>query len=250
MAKMVAPASVTLPSRQRDALHALVADLTQVFGMRLRSVVAYGPGGRIETDELAHALVLVQQLTTDDLRQLLPSAREWPKRGLAVPLILTDHEFSRTLDVFPLEYGDIIASHVVIAGNDPFDGVQVSDADRRRGCELTAKSHVIHLREGYLETEGEAPRIARLIADSAPAFRTVLAHIVRLERRADVPDTAHDDDALAADVERIVGVPATLVNEILASVRGVSTIPDPSLLLARYIDASERVWRFVDGWKR
>ena len=41
------------------------------------------------------------------------------------------HEFERTLDVFPLEYGDIIADHVVIVGDDPFAGVRVADADRR-----------------------------------------------------------------------------------------------------------------------
>jgi hypothetical protein len=172
------------------------------------------------------------------------------KRGLAVPLILTQHEFSRTLDVFPLEYGDIIASHVVVAGNDPFGGVEVADADRRRACELTAKSHVIHLREAFLETEGDPRRLARLIADSAFSFQAVLTNIVRLERGADLPAGPLHDEALAAEAERIIGVPGALVKEVLSSVRGLSTIADPSHLLARYIEASEQVWRFVDAWKR
>jgi hypothetical protein len=250
MAKMAAPASASLSPRQRAALDSLVAELSHVFGVRLRTVVRYGHPERNDASEQLHTLALVEQLTTEDLRQLVPSARDWPKRGLAVPLILTHHEFSRTLDVFPLEYGDIIRSHVVIAGSDPFAGVEVSDADRRRACELTAKSHLIHLREGYLESEGEPSRIARLIANSVPAFRTVLSNIVRLER-ADSGGTApgHEDD-LAADAERIIGVPATLVEEILSSGHGVSTISEPSLLLSRYIEASERIWRFVDGWRR
>jgi hypothetical protein len=29
----------------------------------------------------------------------------------------------------------------------------------------------------------------------------------------------------------------------------MSTIADPTALLARYIDASERIWRYVDGWR-
>jgi hypothetical protein len=250
MAKMVAPASAPLSARQRDALQALVADLTRVFGSRLRSVVAYGQDHKTTLDERAHALALVEQLTTDDLRQLVPNTREWIKRGLAVPLILTHHEFARTLDVFPLEYGDIIASHVVITGTDPFAGIRAADPDRRRACEHAAKSHLIHLREGYLETGGEPSRISRLIADSAPAFRTLLTHIVRLERSVEVTGTVGDDHALAAEVETIIRVPGSLVDEVLSSVRGVSTIGDPSLLLTRYIEAMEDIWRFVDGWRR
>ena len=54
--------------------------------------------------------------------------------------------------------------------------------------------------------------------------------------------------ALASTIERMIGVPAPLVAEILAST-GMSTIADPTALLARYIDASERIWRYVDGWR-
>ena len=56
-----------------------------------------------------------------------------------------------------------------------------------------------------------------------------------------------DPGALAAFVERVIGVPAPLVHEVLATSNGMSTIADPSALLARYIDASERIWRYVDG---
>jgi hypothetical protein len=221
-----------------------------VFGHRLRSVVAYGHRHEHLDDERARALALVEQLTIDDLRQLVPKTRDWVRRGVAVPLILTHHEFARTLDVFPLEYGDIIAGHVVIAGTDPFADVHVADPDRRRACEHGAKSHLIHLREGYLETGGEPSRISHLIANSAPAFRTLLTHIVRLERGVDVIDTSADDHSLAAEAEAVLDVPASLVNEVLSSVRGVSTIGDPSLLLTRYIEATENIWRFVDRWKR
>lgn len=252
MAMMVTSAFVALSAVQQAALQTLVTHLSEVFGVRLLSVVAYGRSDRTAPGphaDGAHTLALVEQLTTDDLRQLLPLAREWPKRGVAVPLILTRHEFTRTLDVFPLEYGDIIARHVLIFGADPFANVEVSEADRRRACELQAKSHVIHLREGYLETEGDPARIARLVADSAPSFRAVLGHIARLERGGRDGGAAMSDEELAAEVERIIGVPGPLVHEILTAGGGISTIGEPSVLLARYIEGSERVWRFVDGWK-
>ena len=109
-------------------------------------------------ESYVRTLGLVERVTFDDLARAVPLAAEWHRRGLAVPLLLSRHEFERTLDVFPLEYGNIIASHVVIVGDDPFAGTRVAEADRRRGCEQQAKSHLIHLREGFLETEGEPRR--------------------------------------------------------------------------------------------
>lgn len=245
MAMMATFPAAGLTPRQRAATETLVADLERVFGARLRSVVAYGLAAAAD-DRPLHGLALVESLTFDDLQQLVPLAHGWQKRGLAVPLILPHHEFLRTLDAFPLEYGNIIASHVLLTGDAPFADAHVSDADRRRGCEREAKSHVIHLREAFLETGGDARRIADLIAASAAPFRTVLENIIRLERGASVP--TDDDAALARAAAEVIGVPAALVVDVLAAPRGASTVADPSALFARYLDASERVWRFVDGW--
>jgi hypothetical protein len=247
MAFMASPSSAALSNTQRGAIDALVADLRTIFGNRLISLVAYGLGAN-GVDEPLRTLGLVEHVTFDDLARVVPLTSAWRRRGLAVPLILSKHEFDRTLDVFPLEYGNIIADHVVIAGAAPFAESRVSEADRRRGCEHQAKSHLIHLREGFLETENDPRNIARLISSSAPAFRTLLVNLARLEdgtrRAADL-----DNNALATTIADRLGVPGSLILEVLAAGAGLSTVGDPSLLLARYIDASERIWRFVDGWR-
>jgi hypothetical protein len=241
-----AGASLTAP--QRAALETLVSDLHGVFGARLGSVVAYGLDSHASDDGL-HALAFVEGLTFHDLSHMAPLARGWRKAGLAIPLVLTRHEFVRTLDVFPIEYGNIIASHVLVEGPDPFAGIHVADADRRRGCELDAKSHVIHLREGFIETQGDARALAALLAASAPAFRAVLANIIRMERGPDGHRRTTDDESLAAEAEQTIGISSSLVLEVLASGRTATAAIDPSALLARYLEASERIWRFVDGWK-
>jgi hypothetical protein len=235
-----------LTGRQRVALETLLRDLRTIFGARLHALVAYGQASTND-DSYVRTLGLVERVAFDDLARAVPLAAEWLRRGLAAPLLLSRHEFERTLDVFPLEYGNLIANHVVIAGDDPFATVRVADADRRRGCELQAKSHLIHLREGFLETQGNPKHVVRLIASSAPAFRTLLTNLARLDI-GDQSDRGLDTTALASTIERIIGVPAPLIGEILAST-GMSTIADPTALLARYIDASERIWRYVDGWR-
>lgn len=228
----------------RSALETLTADLRRVFGNRLHSVCAYGISSDADAD--VRSIALVDRLDFDDLAACVPMARTWGRRGLAVPLLLEHDEFRRTLDVFPLEYGEIIATHVVVVGENPFEGLTVPEADRRRACELQAKSHLIHLREGFLETAGEGRRVSALIGASAEGFRRLLGNILALATGRPV-----DAEHLPEAAEQHLGIPADLTREVLASTgSGPSTIAEPSALLARYLGAVERVWEFVDGWKR
>ena len=251
MASMASPSAGGLTDHQRAALEVLVADLRAIFGSRLQSLVAYGLA-RLDGEAAdVRTLALLERVTFDDLTRAVPLTAAWQRRGLAVPLLLSRHEFERTLDVFPLEYGSLIASHVLVAGEDVLGGVRVAEDDRRRGCEQQAKSHLIHLREGFLETQGESRTIVRLIASSAPAFRALLVNLTELTSiwRDDVRPVETDAAGLAARIERTIGVPAALIVEVLSAPAGLGTMADPTALLARYVDASERIWRYVDGWR-
>ena len=209
------------------AFETLTRDLRRVFDRRLVSLIAYGER---EADGV-HILALVDQLTFGDLAKCVPLTSSWHRMGLATPLMLTRDEFRRSLDVFPLEYGDIIAHHVVLSGSDPFTTLTVAEGDLRRGCERQVKSHLIHLREGFLETAGNSADVAGLIAASAAPLRKLLLHLESLE-----PDAA----------ER-AGVTTDLIKEISAAAD--TTIADPSALLARYMTAVERLWQYVDTWR-
>ena len=213
----------------RSGVDTLAADLQRIFGARLQSLVSYGDGH--PDPDGVHTLALVEHLTFQDLAACVPLVSGWRRSGLAVPLILTRDEFLRTLDVFPVEYGSIIARHQVIVGTQPFAGMQVNDADLRRACETQVKSHLIHLREGYLESAAQPKALGRLISASAPALRGLLANIERLDPGA--PSAC--------------GLTPEFAQEI-ASAQD-STIAEPSALLARYVAAVERLWQHVDRWR-
>ena len=236
-------ASPTLSADDRAAASLLASDLQHVFGQRLHSVVVYGLHHRAVAgmgDTPLHTLALVERLTFQDLAACVPRAGVWQRLGLAVPLVLTRDEFQRSLDVFPLEYGDIIAHHTVIAGQAPFEGFAVREADLRRACEQQVKSHLIHLREGFLESGGRPEAVPRLIAASAHPLRVLLGNIARLEGIAD-----GDVEAAAAQM----GSPDPVLGEVLASAAVEGTIAEPTALLSRYIAAVERLWSAVDAWR-
>ena len=100
--------------------------------------------------------------------------------GVNTPLILPDEEFRRSLDTFPLEYADIAAAHQRVFGRDPFEAAVINPEDVRRACEKQIKSHILHLREGYIEAHGDPFAISRLVAASAPGFAGLLRSVARL----------------------------------------------------------------------
>ena len=229
----------------RQAATALVADLNNVFDGRLRSVVAYG--AHIEGNEQAPitCLVLVDSLELDDLDACARLAPRWERLHLATPLILSSEEFTRSLDAFPLEYGEIIRAHERVFGGDPFDAAPVSREDLRRACETQIKSHLVHLREGYIESGGRPLAIADLVTASAPAFAALLRNVARLNG-----GTSPNRTDMTREGARAAGIADTVVGDIIG-LEHKPTIPmtDAARLFPAYLAAVEQLARVVDTWR-
>lgn len=229
----------------RHAAAALVADLRSIFAERLQSVVAYGP--RIDGVDEAPltCLALVDSLAISDLEACARKAAEWRRHGVAIPLILAEEEFRRSLDAFPLEYGEILRAHERVFGGDPFERRTIAREDLRRACEAQIKSHLVHLREGFIESGGQPQAVGRLVAASAPAFAALLRHVARLSGAA-----AATRAEATREGARAAGLSDGVVLELMALERPAA-IPttDAARLFPEYLDAVEHLARTVDAWR-
>ena len=186
------------------ALH----DLQHIFGERLQAVVAYGRPGASP----APCLALVRTITADDLDACAARVTAWHRAGCATPLLLTKDEFAGSLDAFPIEYGEIIEhASGLIYGVDPFAGLTIRPEDLRRACEMQVKSHLLHLRENYIECRGRQSDVAALVAEAAPAFALILRRLARLDGAA--AETNADLSAYAAGRP---GLDPRVVGDVLA----------------------------------
>ena len=229
----------------KPVAESLVADLRTVFGDRLRSVVAYGPHLDGSHDAPLTCLALVGTLTVDDLTACARFATRWGRSHIATPLILSEQEFRRSLDAFPLEYGEIIRTHVRVLGDNPFDGIEISQADLRRACETQIKSHLVHLREGYIESGARPGAIAELVTASAPGFTALLRNVARLNGviSSDVADATRQG-------ARAAGLPEHVVAAVLALDQKPGTAGvDAARLFPEYLAATEQLARTVDAWR-
>jgi len=234
-----------------EAVQTLERDLRGIFGSRLQSLVIYGQHAPAAPGDGHHGhdgpptptLAVVESMTHDDLRAAARRVAAWHDAGLATPLLIAAREFERSLDAFPLEFGAILADHVVVAGNNPFASLAVDAADVRRACEVQARSHLLHLREGFLETRGRADALSDLIVQSAGAFAALVASVARLEGHA-----GGDPDAAARHVERMLGLPGAVIEITkLAGVKEI-TSAEAERLFPPYLGAVERLVSHVDGW--
>ncbi|HEY3382435.1 MAG TPA: hypothetical protein VGK32_11745 [Vicinamibacterales bacterium] len=244
----------------REAADDLLRDLRTILDTRLRALVVYeahgllgdmpvaSPGDEagLRHEQLVHSVAIVDGLGHADLLRLAPLAAGWAGRSLAVPLFLSPTELQRSLDAFPLEFGQILARHVVIVGDDPFRGLAVASEDMRRACEAQVRSHLLHLREGYLQTAAEPKRVAALVAASVVPLRALLVNIARLHGVE-----ARTPKILAEFVEQRLRLPMGGLRPLLSAKQAkLFEGEDVGAFLPAYLDAVERLAALVDEWSR
>ena len=229
----------------RHAAQAVATELRAIFGARLRSVVAYGARLDDHADGPLTCLALVDTLTVSDLDACAARATGWRRAQIAMPLILPTDEFRESLDAFPLEYGELLSAHETIAGEDVLSGVTIAPDDLRRACETQVKSHLLHLREAYMESGGNPTAVSDLVRASAPALAALLRNVARLSG-------VHSSSRMQTTLEgaRIAGLPDRVVADVLALERP-TTIPqsDPARLFPEYLAAVEQLARTVNSWR-
>ena len=190
-------------------------------------------------------LALVRGLGMDDLNACASHVGRWHRHGAATPLLLTRAEFERSLDAFPIEYGEILHHHEVLHGADPFIGLTIRSEDLRRACEVQVKSHLLHLREDYVESGNHHGDVDALVRESASGFAALLRQLARLD------DAPYDGRGELVDYarDRINLDPRTVGDLLaLADAQSASSV-DAMRIFPDYLQAMERLAEFVDRWR-
>ena len=232
----------------RRAADQLAEDLRQIFGAGLAALVVFGPHAPDEHEhvtadegEPVYTLALIARLDFAHLEACAARQRRWTRLGLATPVLMPEDDFARALDAFPLEFGAIINRHAVIVGRDPVGELRVRPDDLRRACEVQARSHVLHLREGYIESAGDPSALQRLVADSAPALAGLLANLALLDGRA-----TGDAPALARHAGEIAGVSSSVFAAVLTGSSARVPTADGARLFPDYLAAMEALTAAID----
>jgi hypothetical protein len=227
-------------------LRTYVKEVKGRFGEQLEGVLLYGSAVRGEFlpgRSNLNILLLVSSYDSAVLKQYSALHRQWSKEQIVVPLFLTEEELRASAAIFPLEFLEIQEQHRVLDGRDPFIGFHVQ-TDRLRDAVIQGlMSHLLRLRQRYVEGGGGGEATTILLPLSITSTIPLLRGVQRLLGR---PVLSHSD-AVINDVAEHMGLDLQGLLDALSLKRGQIT-PGPHevpRLFDRYLHASTMLTRAV-----
>jgi len=172
-----------MKSAIKEALNGLIEDLKATHGDNLASVVLYGSaaaGDHVELRSDYNLLIALNRITPEDLRVAQAPMREWQRLGHPLPVYFTVEELSDAADVFPIEFHQMANARMVLYGKDPFELVELSDANLRHQTEYELRSKLIQLRRLYIPASTSNEKLADLMSESLSSFAALFRAVLLL----------------------------------------------------------------------
>ena len=235
-----------------NTLAQLVEDLRAAHGDNLASVVLYGStaaGDHDDANSDHNILIALKRITTDDLRLSQKPMEEWRRLGQPMPVYLTVEELKRAADVFPIEFLQMEKARKVLFGRDPFEFLEISQANLRRQTEYELRTKLIQLRRLYIPASASVEKLSALMSDSLASFAALFRAVLILHDQ-EPPVTKSQVVQAIVRLLNIEGSPFEKIFELRSDGKSSLTLNEASQVFASYMDQIERVIEIVDQLER
>ncbi|HEV8369895.1 MAG TPA: hypothetical protein VGQ39_18210 [Pyrinomonadaceae bacterium] len=232
----------------QEALSGLIDDLRASHGDNLASVVLYGSaaaGDHIELRSDYNLLIALNRITPEDLRVAQAPIREWQRLGHPLPVYFTVEELSDAGDVFPIEFHQMAKARIVLYGKDPFEFVQLSDANLRHQTEYELRSKLIQLRRLYIPASVSIEKLGDLMSDSLASFAALFRAVLLLHGQ-EAPVAKPECVRSTAKLLKLDPEPFERIFEFRASDNLPGSESEANELFGAYMLQIERVVEAVD----
>jgi hypothetical protein len=199
----------------QESVKHFVEDLRATHKENLASVMLYGSAA--VGDEMAerfglNVLVALHNIAPEDLRLAQAPSREWQRLGQPLPVYFTLSELSDAADVFPIEFHQMARTRRVLFGRDPFEFVELSNANLRHQTEYELRGKLIQLRRSYIPASTSAEKLSALMSESLGTFSALFRPVLLLHN---VEPPVAKQDAVRATV-KLLGLGGEVFERIFA----------------------------------
>ena len=224
----------------------LVNDLVTAHAENLSSVTVYGSAAHDGADATAKhdVLIVLRRVDLDDLRRGVQPIRDWTGSGQPMPVYFSQDELQRAADVFPVEFLQMEQARRVLYGSDPFEFVEISQANLRHQTEYELRTKCLQLRRLYFSAAASPDQLTRLMTDSLSSFAALFRAVLILHG---APPPVTKREAVHQTV-RIVGLNNSPFDEIFELIETKTRLAksDAETLFANYLAEIEKVTDAVD----
>ena len=172
------------PKDPKTIFPEITDDYKALFGDDLVSIILYGSATgkdfRPGTSDINLMIVLTED-GIDDVDRSFEVVGKWRKRGVAVPLFLTEVYIKSSLDVFPIEYLNFQRNHVQVFGKDILEDMKFNPEFLRLQCEREIKGKLLLLREAFIETSGKGKALRGVIGQAIPSLIAIFEALLHLK---------------------------------------------------------------------
>ena len=239
-----------IPIKPEEIFKEITDDFKKIFGEELLSVVLYGSGARgdyIPGKSDINFLIILTDAGIDDVGKAMETVTRWRKRHVAIPLFMTKDYVLSSLDSYPVEFLNMKRHYTLVFGEDILALLSFQPNDLRLQVERELKAKILHLRKGYLESEGREKRLREIIKASLTAFIALFNALLTLKQEV-VPDTIREVIQAAAPV---FGIDASVFMKCADVREGRDRLASAEIqaLFHDYLQEVNRLCGFVDRLK-
>jgi hypothetical protein len=230
------------------ALNRVVDDLRGAYGENLASIVLYGSvaaGDHVELRSNHNLLIVLKRIALADLRLSQTTMRDWISLGQPMPVYFTVEELKRAADVFPIEFLQMEQARKVLHGLDPFEFVEISQANLRHQTEYELRTKLIQLRRLYIPASTAVEKLSALMSDSLASFAALFRAVLILHGQ-DPPVSKPDTVRATARLLALEESPFERIFELRAKPESKLTEPEANDVFSSYMAQIERVIEAVD----
>ena len=228
-------------------LERFVAELRTAHADNLSSVTLYGSSAREDAKAAAKydVLIVLRRLQFDDLRRAGQPIRDWTRSGQPMPVYFSQDELQRAADVFPVEFLQMEQARKVLFGSDPFEFVEISNANLRHQTEYELRTKCLQLRRLYFSSAASPEQLTRLMTESLSSFAALFRAVLILHG---APPPVSKRDAIQT-TSQVLGLnisPFDQIFELIEKKRNQLTKTDVENLFGSYLAEIQRVIDAVD----
>ena len=185
-----------------QTLRQFTDDTKRIYGESLLSLILYGSAASdeyVEGTSNINSLILLKDVTPDELRKCSAQLPQWHKQHIRTPLFVDPAYVRSAVDVFPIEFLDMKQRYRVLYGQDFLRELELKLDHLRFQCEQELKGKMLRLRQLYLEASQAENRLVSLLVKSTSSFMVLFRALLHLQGSP----SPHSADEILTAVSRL-----------------------------------------------
>ncbi|MFP4180185.1 MAG: nucleotidyltransferase domain-containing protein [Spirochaetaceae bacterium] len=161
-----------------------IPEVKKTFGHSLKAVILYGSAARgtfVYGSSDINLLIIIEEPDPDRIVELGADHAKLIKKHRISLHVLSEGEFIRSADIFPMEYLDIQEAGKILYGESVADKLTITKKHLRHQVEERLRGNINALRQALIASRGSSRLLSQLLRESYGTFISPLRGLLRLK---------------------------------------------------------------------